>query len=142
MTGYTHSYTQTHTHMHTHTCTHAHTCTRTRTRTHKNAHKTYTHAQHTCVHTCATYMRICTCIPIPANHTHMRRYIHTCIHTHMHTYVHTNIHARYDKSNGTNDMHDYCKQLLAIDFTHAKHCKHTHSSCSEQRYLYVHTMFT
>ncbi len=23
----------------------------------------------------------------------------------------------------TNDMHDYCKQLLVIGFTHAKHCK-------------------
>ncbi len=22
-------------------------------------------------------------------------------------------------------MHDYCKQILVIDFTHAKHCKDT-----------------
>ncbi len=51
--------------------------------------------------------------------TRTRRYMYP----HSHVHIRTNIHARYDKNNGTNDMHDYCKQLLVFGFTHAKHCK-------------------
>ncbi len=33
-------------------------------------------------------------------------------------------------------MHDYYKQLLEIDFTHAKHCKDTPTAA-----VFVHPMF-
>ncbi len=44
------------------------------------------------------------------------------MHTHSHAHIRTNIHARH---NGTDEKHDYCKQLLVLHFTHAKLCKDT-----------------
>ncbi len=40
-------------------------------------------------------------------------------------HIRTNILTWYDKSIGTDDMHDYSNQLLVINFTLAKHCKDT-----------------
>ncbi len=68
----------THTHKHTHTCAHTHT------NTHTNAHNTH-------IYTRTTYIRICTCILIPAHNTHMRTDIctHASTLTCTHTYEHT-----------------------------------------------------
>ncbi len=64
------------------------------------------------------------------------------VHPHSHAHIRTNIHAQYNKNNSTDEMHDYCKLLLVIDFTHAKHCKDKPTAAVVSKYTCTYNGYT
>ncbi len=116
-------------HIHTNTHTHAHARVSAHTHTHTNAHKTHVHMHNIHMH---MYEHTNTRTP----HAHAQRYIHTCIHTHMHTYIRTYTHGMIKTMVQMTCMITANSYLLLISHM-PNTTKHTHNSCSEQRYLYI-----